>query len=65
MATERTAIRARIAQLEAQRASIDAELAQLRTADKPPRAFRFLEQLDIPVIRGPVHRIRRNDGEAN
>jgi hypothetical protein len=65
MATERTAIRARIAQLEAQRASIDAELAQLRTADKPPRPFRFLEQLDIPVIRGPVHRIRRNDGEAN
>jgi hypothetical protein len=59
MANERTAIRARIEYLEAQRARIDTELAALRTADQPPRAFRFLEQLDIPVIRGPVHHIRR------
>jgi hypothetical protein len=66
MAEDRTAIRLRIEQLEAQRARIDIELEQLRTADKPPRPFRFLDQLDIPVIRGPVHRIRRRriDGEG-
>jgi hypothetical protein len=64
MTNDRTAIRARIEYLEAQRASIDAELAALRKADKPPKPFRFLEALDvptiedIPVLRGPVRYIR-------
>jgi hypothetical protein len=66
-------IRARIAHLECQRASIDAELAMLRKADKPPKPFRFLEGPDvptiedIPVLRGPVKHIRsrrRIDGEG-
>jgi hypothetical protein len=54
-------IRARIAHLEAQRASIDAELAALRKADKPPKPFSFLEALDVPAIptlHGPVKNIR-------
>jgi hypothetical protein len=54
-------IRARIEHLEAQRASIDTELAMLRKADKPPKPFRFLEALDvptIPILRGPVKHIR-------
>jgi hypothetical protein len=64
MATNPDQIRARIAHLEAQRASIDAELAALRKADKPPKPFRFLEGPDvptiedIPVLRGPVRYIR-------
>jgi hypothetical protein len=61
----RTAIRLRIEQLEAQRVRIDTELAALRTADKPPRAFRFLEAPYIPTIEGPVKHIRRRiDGEG-
>jgi hypothetical protein len=70
MTNDRTAIRARIEYLEAQRASIDAELAALRKADKPPKPFRFLEALDVPAIptlHGPIKRIRsrrRFDGEA-
>jgi hypothetical protein len=65
MATDRTAIRLRIAQLEAQRARIDIELAALRTADKPPRPFRFLEAPFIPTIEGPVkHILRRRSDEG-
>jgi hypothetical protein len=60
----RTAIRLRIAQLRYQRARIDAELAQLRTADRPPRAFSFLETMDIPLLIGPVRHRRRSDGEG-
>jgi hypothetical protein len=59
----RTAIRLRIAQLRYQRARIDAELAQLRTADRPPRASSL--RLDVPLIKGPVRHRRRSDGEAN
>jgi hypothetical protein len=61
MANDPIQIRARIAHLEAQRASIDAELAMLRKADKPPKPFRFLEGPDvptIPILRGPVKNIR-------
>jgi hypothetical protein len=64
MANDPIQIRARIAHLEAQRASIDAELAMLRKADKPPKPFRFLEGPDIPsiedipVLTGPVKHIR-------
>jgi hypothetical protein len=59
----RTTIRARIEYLEYRRARIDAELAQLRILDRPPRAFSFRERLAIPLLVGPVR--HRSGGEAN